>query len=300
MKTVVPPAKGSGPVTAFAEEQGEDSASFAPYLGYAYAANSANSRTVIFVHGGAWTGGNFTAKEMEEATNANSGPCERIRNEGNFCFAINYPLAAAPADYVGHPYRRGVPFQSNIVEKAVAWCEAHATEYNGSATKIILVGGSSGGHIAGFAAEAINTKAKTERVKLCITLSGPMDLTKTIQSGEKLSGPTAACLGVKITEANEPIPKAIEEEWSPVDHVDSFTCPYVLFNGKEEQEVPVANSILMQERLEAKSITVSRLEAPSGHALAYWGSNTKGKLAGESEEKTLKTYQWVCRAIAKV
>ncbi len=285
-------------MTGFAEEAGEGSATPKPFLGYAYAATAANSRTVIFVHGGSWQIGAFTAAEMEAGTNAISAPCERVRNEGNFCFAINYPLAQAPS--TSDPTKRSVPYSVNIVEKAVTWCEAHAAEYNGDPTKIILIGSSAGGHIAAQAAEQINRIAGSQRVKLAITLSGPMDLTKIIQTGEKLCLPTANAIGVKQTEANEPGPKAIEEEWSPSRHVDSLTPPYVLFNGKEENEVPVAQQIVMAEALEAKSITVSRIEAPGGHALAYWGSNTTGKLAGESEEKTLKTYQWVCRAIAKV
>ncbi len=300
MKTAAPPAKGDGPVNGFAEEAGEGSSVPKPYLGYAFAATAANSRCVIVMHGGSWAGNAFTAEEMEKGESIASN-CERMRNEGNsFVFAINYPESQGPIERIEHPYNRAMPYQSNIIEKAVAWCETHATEYNGDPSKICLVGFSSGGHVVAYAAEAINALAKTTRIKLAITLSGPMDLTKTIQTGENLAIPTAQAIGVPQATCNEPEQIVVEKSWSPVEQVNSFCPPYVLFGSTAEAIVPVVNQTLMQERLEAKSIPVSRFEPPTGHSIAYWGAKVKGKLVGEGGETTLRVYEWVCRALNKI
>ena len=121
------------------------------------AGRSSSTPVVMFIHGGAWEGGDkavFTPTDLSKFT-----------ARGYATVNINYRLASVPLNI--HD-----PMLNDDVTAALDYVAAHATEYVVSSGKFALVGHSAGAHLALLEAYKYNS---SRRIKAVASLSGPTD-----------------------------------------------------------------------------------------------------------------------------
>ena len=161
---------------------------------------------LIFIHGGAWSGG---SREVYHYYT------KRMALRGFVAATISYRLS------------REAVFPAAVADAkcAVRWLRAHAAEYQIDPTRIAVLGGSAGGHLAmmvGYAndptLEGEGGNAETSsRVAAVVNLYGPADLT-TVDARQ--ATPVRRFLGGPFAEK----PTAYEQA-SPVLHLDPQDPP---------------------------------------------------------------------------
>lgn len=187
---------------------------------------------VFYVHGGGWTHGNKEA-EYEKI---------KVFIENGFAVAnIEYRLARqAPA-----------PAAVEDVYCALVYLLKHANDYKIDTKKVILMGGSAGGHLAllvGFQAvqPVYNGGCKYPGFKAAGIISkyGPTDVL-TWEPARKIDGASAAWLGDKIN--NEKFIKTL----SPVNYVSKEVqgIPVLFVHGKNDKTVPIQQAEILYQKL---------------------------------------------------
>lgn len=157
------------------------------------------------------------------------------------------------------------------VGTAVAWLKAHAEEYGIDPERIIVMGFSAGGHLAGsygvfwrkpFVREAIGTEEEMLRPAGLI-LCYPV-----ITSGEKAHrGSFEALLAEKLEERKEEV--SLEKQ------VSEDVPPVFLWHTMEDDCVPVENSLLFYQALLEKKIPAELHIFPyGGHGLSLANEET--------------------------
>ena len=95
---------------------------------------------VLFIHGGGWCSGDKTEWTARHA--------EIFVKQGFLCASINYRLSSL--DDQQHSITH--PIHVRDIAKAIAWIQSNVSSYGGNPQKMILVGHSSGAHLAALAA----------------------------------------------------------------------------------------------------------------------------------------------------
>jgi acetyl esterase/lipase len=183
---------------------------------------------VVVVHGGAWEGGDNT--QLPDLNHY-------LAARGYAVAAINYRLLPR------HPY----PAAYDDVRAAIACLKEHAGEFGIDASRIVLMGRSSGGHLALLA----GYRAADPAIRGVIALYPPTDLRgcyelpriKHILDGwgvlERFLGGAPCDVPERYREA------------SPVNYVGPQTPPTLLIHGALDEIVSVHNSEWLAARLAA-------------------------------------------------
>jgi acetyl esterase/lipase len=225
---------------------------------------TANSPTVIFVHGGGWT----TNDKSQFDTKALS-----LQEQGIAVFNINYRLDSSTVS--------AFPMEVDDVKAATQWAMAHAAQYNADPANVTLLGGSAGGQLVGMAAIQLNNAA-SGTVKRVVTLSGPTDFVVLVQ--DDING----SLGTTATDKNfeKDIPKALgcvlascttttETQWSPARQITAANCPaggWLLYNSQSEL-IPLDQPNAMIAALNNQGCIVKPTIIPGTiHAFGYWST----------------------------
>lgn len=223
------------------------------------AGTAAPTPAVIFVHGGAWNGGD----KSEWATYAT----DLVTATGWPAFSINYDMNEA------------YPFVTEYwdVMGAIAWVKTHAKTYNIDPTRIGLVGDSAGGQLAALAAYANSTNSAYQ-VKALVSWSGIYDLPAVVKDAGCVSTACSATLASQYlgwaVEYNlmKSFESAYPGAWqgaSPVDRVQAGGPPTLLV-GSANELVPLDQLNGMASELVSDGIPVSTTVYPgSKHALGY-------------------------------
>ena len=99
-----------------------------------YRAKRANAPIFVYIHGGAWLGG--------EAKN-NASPAEMFANAGAHYVALDFvAIREAGGD---------LRVMADQVRRAIAWVYRNANSFDGDANRLYIGGFSSGGHLCGVA-----------------------------------------------------------------------------------------------------------------------------------------------------
>jgi arylformamidase len=170
-----------------------------------YRAPRDGAPVVVFVHGGAWQSG--TAAEHAYAA-------EMLVRAGAHFVVLDF-------DRVQDAGGSLFPMVDQV-RRAVAWVYGNATAFGGNPDRIHLVGKSSGSHLGGCVAITDWRKdfgLPADTVKGYVLQSGMYDL-----RGPRLSKRGAY---VKFTDA-------MEEELSPLRHLERIGAPIVLVYGSNE------------------------------------------------------------------
>ena len=129
------------------------------------------------------------------------------------------------------------PAQLDDVTDAINWLKDHANEYHIDKNKIVLVGGSAGGHLAMMAAYS-DPKLK---IKGVVNLYGPSDLTTTYASEAES---VIKLIGKSYKDAPEKYKNA-----SPVTYINKDIPPTLTFQGTLDELVPYKQSDNLDKKI---------------------------------------------------
>jgi acetyl esterase/lipase len=204
---------------------------------------------LVYIHGGAWCMGTrqqsrFMLYELAEA--------------GWTVFSISYRLAP----------RFPLPCAIEDCKAALAWIRAHAAEYGAQPDRIVVMGGSAGGHLAALLAVTPNQpqfqpgfEQADTRVQGAVVLYGVTDLTGAFEDWPDWG---MAWLLERVVfrrrYREDPTPFQLA---SPLTHLHADVPPILLVHGMEDRVVAIEQSRRFAARLrQAGARTVHLLEVP--------------------------------------
>jgi acetyl esterase/lipase len=185
---------------------------------------------LIFVHGGAWSGGERSVYRYY---------ITRFAERGYAAATISYRLSG---DAI-------FPAAVHDCKCAVRWMRSRADEYGIDAERLAIIGGSAGGHLAMMVAYSDDPALEgtgeysgvSSRVAAVVNFYGPMDLTT---DAAREAGAVRKFLGGTYEER-----KTSYELASPVRHLDAKDPPTLIFHGSLDQVVAVRQSDQLAARL---------------------------------------------------
>jgi len=187
---------------------------------------------VVYIHGGAWRGGNrsqFDRQAAYMAAHGFTGVCIEYRLSGE----AKYPAA----------------FDDAVA--AVRWVRDHAAEYRIDPKRIGTAGGSSGGHLA-----ALLGTMKGRIVQAVAAFNPVLDLPALAHS-DPASGFILDLLGAAYSEN-----PGLWAEASPITNAGAGSAPFLLLHGDADTTVPYSQSVAMRDKLQAAGVAVELFTAP--------------------------------------
>jgi acetyl esterase/lipase len=183
---------------------------------------------IIFIHGGAWKKGNKQDYLVYLASYA---------QKGYVTATIQYRLTDV-AKY---------PAQLHDVEDAVRWLKFNADKYHIDASKVALVGGSAGGHLAMMNAYSntpndVDANGISASVKAIVNFYGPSNLTDETAIN---ASSVQYLIGKSYEEAPEMYKKA-----SPLFLISKNVPPTLTFQGTLDELVPYEQSDILHATLQ--------------------------------------------------
>jgi acetyl esterase/lipase len=187
---------------------------------------------VLQIHGGGWTIG---TKDTQGRPLMN-----RLARAGWICVAANYQLSPR------------VQWPEHLIDakRALAWVREHIAEYGGDPARVVVTGGSAGGHLtamlaltAGDARYQPGFEHVDTRVSGAIPMYGAYDLAETFGRFDRGFGRRIAGWMGKVvvgTTPDEDVAPYVDA--SPVAHVDAKACPFLVVHGTLDNLVPVAQA----------------------------------------------------------
>ncbi len=221
-----------------------------------YPAITPNAPIVVLVHGGGF--------RSSATVNLEALTAKDLQTDGFAVFDANY------SDDVGGAF----PVQPADIIAATNFARSGAVWFNGDASRVTLLGGSSGGLLVALAAEYLDEVGTP--VQHVVTLSSPFDFPSLMAYWTSLSNNTGRvhldedsmalnCRGTTCT-------PALEEMWSPFDHVTASTAAtsWLLFNGTNEL-MPRQQADYMAFMLEVSGVPVTEdVFTDTAHSFSYF------------------------------
>lgn len=180
--------------------------------------------TLVFVHGGAWKTG---------------------KRSDYLPYLIDYAKKGYVTVTVSYRLSRVAKFPAAVrdVNCAVRWLKIHADEFGVDPDRMVLIGGSAGGHLSmmvGYAGEEelfepeCDTGPVNSEVKAVVNLYGPTDLTTDEARGR---GEPISFLGATYEERPE-----LYRQVSPRFYIRPGLPPTLIFHGTIDSIVPVSQA----------------------------------------------------------
>ncbi len=212
-----------------------------------------NLPLIIWVHGGAWRGGDKTHYVRMEYLKA-----------GYAGASINYRLSQHAV----------FPAQIEDVKAAVRWLRMNAETYRLDPNRFAAWGSSAGGHLvamlgtAGDVAEfevGENLKVSS-RVQAVVDYFGPTDFlqmdAQSLPDGlvhDTPDSPESQLVGGPIQEHQDRVAKA-----NPITYVSKDDSPFLIIHGDKDKLVPYQQSVLLKESLEEAGVPVTFYKVEGG------------------------------------
>lgn len=251
-------------------------------------ASALGSPCVLLFHEGGWAeqpaaqeplpGEPLTSKFVTKMQA--DGPARKMNEEGFASFNFNWRQS-----------RNGSPaygYEIEDIEAAIEFVKLNATAFNGDPSKVVLLGGSSGSHLAFLTGLRMNQR-KANHIRAVAGLSGPVNLISRTDEGveEKEEGEDSNILahiatftGVKQSNLKEPgwlhtQPALITlfEELSPTFHI-SASMPKFYYSVSEHDQTPVRQGEEMTAAVAAagQSARYQFAQPASGHGFGYFSA----------------------------
>ncbi len=193
---------------------------------YLPANRGSETKTIVFIHGGFWLGG-----DKAELTDL----AIKFRDRGYATASINYRLTATAENNIH-------PAQVNDVASAINFIQSKANDWDIATGQVALLGTSAGGHIALLYTYAYNANGN---VKTVISLAGPTNLAGMQNANAQQAQVLRFLLGADAQSS-----PAVYQQASPVTHVSASSKPTLLFHGKLDAVVPFQQSVSLKEKLD--------------------------------------------------
>ena len=195
---------------------------------------------LLQIHGGGWIIGN---KRQQGRPLMN-----RMAADGWVCVAINYRLAP----------RAKMPAQLVDVKSALGWIRAHIVEHGGDPSRVIVTGGSAGGHLAALAALTMNDpqyqpgfEDADTSVLAAVPLYPPTDLLPLFVFRGARATRWADRTAALVFGASPSVDPARFRDWSPITLLTPGVVPFLVIQGAADNLVPAAQTRAFVDKLRA-------------------------------------------------
>jgi acetyl esterase/lipase len=194
----------------------------------------------VFLHGGGFWSGDKKQFQLQAAY-----------------LALRHDILAVSLNYRLNPAGR-FPAAFQDVKYAIRWLRSVKSQYNIHPAKIVVIGGSPGGNLAGLA--ACNHKMPkfkddgglteySSEVNLAVALNGIFDFADFIKTAPGETEHIRQYLGGYMEEVPEIYIKA-----SPLLQVDRLAAPMLLLHGEGDRVIPWQKSLQMYRKLIANGV----------------------------------------------
>jgi acetyl esterase/lipase len=214
--------------------------------------DSINTKVILFVHGGSWSGGD--KNEFDSAIAA-----IRTKLPNYAMFNMNYRLAGSGANRF--------PAQMEDIQSAINFIASRAADYKFNPDKIALIGASAGAHLALLQAYKNNNDG---RIKAVVDLFGPTDLVS-LYNDHPVPAASQPVL-VNFLGATPVSKSTLYREASPINFVTPQTVPTLIFHGNADYIVPISQSIALKNKLQSAGVKVEMTTYP-GESHGWYGSS---------------------------
>ena len=212
-----------------------------------------NLPLIIWIHGGAWRGGdkkNYIRREYLKAGYAGA--------------SINYRLSQHAI----------FPAQIEDVKAAVRWLRANAETYRLDPNRFAAWGSSAGGHLVAMLGtagdvdefEAGENLEVSSRVQAVVDYFGPTDFlqmdAQSLPDGlvhDVPDSPESQLVGGPIQEHKDRVAKA-----NPITYVSEDDSPFLIIHGDRDKLVPYQQSVLLKDALEKAGVSVTFYKVEGG------------------------------------
>lgn len=214
---------------------------------------SENLPLIIWIHGGAWRGGDKT----------HYTPIEYLK-DGYAGASINYRLSQHAV----------FPAQIEDVKAAVRWLRANAETYRFDPNRFAVWGSSAGGHLVamlgttdGVAEFEVGENLEvSSRVQAVVDYFGPTDFlqmdAQSLPDGlvhDAPDSPESQLVGGPIQEHKDRVAKA-----NPITYVSKDDSPFLIIHGDQDKLVPYHQSVLLKDALETAGVSVTLYRVEGG------------------------------------
>jgi acetyl esterase/lipase len=213
--------------------------------------SSTNTKVIVFIHGGSWSGGDKADFNVDIAA---------IRPQVNdyAIFNINYRLASSTNRH---------PAQMEDIKAAIDFINTKADEYKIDPSKIAIIGASAGAHLGLLHAYKYNTNGS---IKAVVDLFGPTNLT-TLYNNHPIPQASQPTL-VNFLGATPATNPTLYYETSPINYVNAQSPPTLILHGDADFIVPIEQSNTLLAKLQTNNVKVQmKTYANEGHG--WVGSN---------------------------
>jgi acetyl esterase/lipase len=217
---------------------------------------------LLQIHGGAWTIGtkDTQGRPLMQALTA----------AGWVCVAINYRLAP----------RTKIQDQLVDCKHALQWIRGHIAEHGGDPDRVVVTGGSAGGHLAALVALSANDprhqpgfETVDTSVIGCVPMYGAYDLEEIFTSGSRLGRRIGGSMGARVLGVNAADDPEAYRAMSPVHAVRPGAPPFLVVHGTVDNLVPVEQARRLVAALREVGTEVTYVElAGAPHAFDVFHS----------------------------
>ncbi|RYY68359.1 MAG: alpha/beta hydrolase [Chitinophagaceae bacterium] len=204
--------------------------------------STTSTKTVIMIHGGAWSVGDKAEFNAFVDTLQRRLPDYAVIN-------INYRLASGNTNLF--------PTQENDVKTALDFINSKRAEYN-VADKFVLLGASAGAHLAMLQAYKYQSPVK---IKAVVDFFGPSDMAAMYNDPAPFAPPSSIAGVVGGTPTTM---AALYQSSSPINFINAQSPPTIIFQGGLDPLVKVSQSTTVRDKLTTAGVANQYVFYPAG------------------------------------
>lgn len=200
---------------------------------------------LVFIHGGSWKSG---------------------ERSDYLVYLLNYAKKGYITATLSYRLLKDGPYPACIedITDAVTWLMGNGETYGYDPSRMALIGGSAGAHLALLAAygwmknepgsDSLNLQIPGRRIKAVVDIYGPVDLTTVYARNHPL---VTSFLNKTWNEDPDTFLEA-----SPIHYIDKNDPPTLIFHGTSDRLVPVSQSDMLKEMLDSLGVPCSYYRLP--------------------------------------